>query len=93
VEIKLTVPDEFAPALVPASGDPARAALEAVGLEAYRQHRLTAFQLRRLLGIDSRFDLDAFLKEHDVFDYTLEDFENDLASLEALGLHTPVPRS
>jgi hypothetical protein len=91
VEIRVNVPDEFASSLVRPGGDPSRTALEAFGLEAYRQRRLTASQLRRLLGIESRFELDAFLKEHEVFDYTMEDFEHDMANLEALGLKTPRP--
>jgi hypothetical protein len=54
------------------------AALEAVGLEAYRQRRITGYQLRMLPGIRSRYELD---EEHQVYDYSIEDFEQDLASL------------
>lgn len=64
--------------------DPSRAALEALGLEAYRQRRISAYQLRTLLGIPSRWDLDAFLKEHQVESYTAEDFEHDLSTLRHL---------
>ncbi len=68
-----------------ASGrDPARAALEAIAVEAYRQRRLSGYQLRTLLGIGSRFELDAFLKERQVYDYTVEDFEQDLAAIREL---------
>jgi hypothetical protein len=58
-----------------------RAALEALGLEAYRRHRISAYQLRTLLGIRSRWDLDAFLKEHQVETYTAEGFEHDLTTI------------
>jgi hypothetical protein len=34
-----------------------------------------------LLGISSRYEFDGFLKEHQVFDYTIEDFEKDLAGI------------
>ena len=34
-----------------------------------------------LLGIPSRFELDRFLKEHQVEKYTAEDFEHDLATI------------
>jgi hypothetical protein len=37
-----------------------------------------------LLGIRSRYELDGFLKKHQVYDYTLEDFEKDLAALREL---------
>jgi hypothetical protein len=33
-------------------------------LEAYRERRMTGYQLRTLLGIPSRYKLDRFLKEH-----------------------------
>jgi hypothetical protein len=65
-------------------GVPARAALEALALEAYRERRLTGYQVRQLLGIRSRYDLDGFLKEHQVYDYTIEEFEKDLASIGEL---------
>jgi len=37
-----------------------------------------------LLGISSRFDLDALLKEHKVEKYTIEHFEHDLATIGEL---------
>jgi len=84
MQITVTVPDELAAPLLPPGQDPARAALEAIGLEAYRQRRITGYQLRTLLGIPSRYELDGFLKEHQVFDYTIEDFEQDLATMREL---------
>jgi hypothetical protein len=81
MRITLEIPDDLVPTLAAPGQDPSRAALEALALEAYREGRLTAYQLRTLLGIPSRYQLDGFLKEHKVFDYIIEDFENDLASL------------
>ena len=79
MEIIISVPDEFAAPLIRAGQEPSRAALEALALEAYRERRLTGYQLRTLLGIPSRFELDALLKEHKIEKYTIEDFEHDLA--------------
>ena len=42
------------------------AALESLALEAYRSHAITAAQLRRLLAFETRMQVDAFLKEHEV---------------------------
>jgi len=74
--------------LLPCSGrqarTPPRAALEAIALEAYRHQRLSAYQLRTLLGIGSRYEMEGFLKERQVYDYTLEDFEQDLAAIREL---------
>ena len=84
MQITLEIPDELAATLVPPGQDPARGALEALALEAYRERRLTGYQLRTLLGIRSRYELDGFLKKHQVYDYTIEDFEKDLASIREL---------
>jgi hypothetical protein len=43
--------------------------------------------LRRLLGFGSRYELDGFLKAHDVYeDYTLQDLEQELEGLKRLGI-------
>ena len=81
MQVTVDIPDELAASLWPAGQDPSRAALEAFGLEAYRQRRLSAYQLRTLLGIPSRWELDAFLKEHQVETYTADDFEHDLDTI------------
>jgi predicted HTH domain antitoxin len=60
--------------------DPAREALEALAIEGYRTGALTTRQTRLLLGFSTRYQLDGFLKEHAVeeFSYGVEDFEHDL---------------
>jgi len=84
MQITVTFPDDLAAPLLPPGQEPARTALEAIGLEAYRQHRISAFQLRTLLGIPSRYELDGFLKEHRVETYTAEHFEHDLATIRQI---------
>ena len=78
VEIILTIPDELARHMISEGLDPSRQALEDMAVEAYRGHRLTGAQLRRVLGISSRYELDAFLKKRAVWlEYTLEDFRRE----------------
>jgi uncharacterized protein UPF0175 len=84
MQVTIEIPDELAATLAARGQDPARAALEAIGLEAYRERRITGYQLRTLLGISSRYEFDGFLKEHQVEKYTAEDFEHDLATLRQL---------
>ena len=84
MQITFSIPDEFVAPLLRAGQEPSRAALEALAVEAYRERRITGYQLRMLLGISSRFDLDALLKEHKVEKYTIEDFEHDLATIGEL---------
>ena len=84
MQITIEIPDDLAATLSASGQDPTRAALEAVAVEAYRQQRLSGYQLRTLLGIGSRYELDGFLKERHVYDYALEDFEKDLAAIREL---------
>ena len=52
--------------------------LEKAGLEAYRAREISSYELRLMLGIKSRLELDAFLKAHGVYlEYTDEDFAYD----------------
>jgi hypothetical protein len=82
MQVTITVPDDLAAAFKLTDRDPAEAALQTMALEAYRERRITAYQVRTLLGIPSRFELDALLKEHRIETYTAEDFEHDLATLD-----------
>jgi hypothetical protein len=84
MQVTIEIPDELAAALAALGRDPGRAALEALGLEAYRQRRVTGYQLRTLLGIPSRYEFDGFLQEHRVEKYTAEDFEHDLATIRRI---------
>jgi hypothetical protein len=84
MQIRLEIPDELASAITGLGQDLDRAALEALVLEAYRQRRISGYQLRTLLGIPSRYELDGFLKQHRIYDYTIEDFEKDLAGIREI---------
>ena len=67
MQLILDLPDELFAALAPSGQDLSRAALEAIALEAYREHKLTFAQLRHLLGFASPYELDGFLKQHQVW--------------------------
>ena len=84
MQITVTIPDDLAAPLLSTGQEPARAALEALALEGYRQRRITGYQLRTLLDIPSRYELDGFLKQHEVYDYTIEDFDHDLATIREI---------
>jgi hypothetical protein len=84
MQITLELPEDIAQGLESKWRDLPRAALESLALEAYRSRALTAAQLRRLLGFQTRMQVDAFLKEHEIYDYTAEDFEQDRETLRQL---------
>jgi predicted HTH domain antitoxin len=66
--------------------DPAREALEALAIEGYRCGALTSFETQRWLGFESRYELDGFLRAHNVWEhaYSTEDFERDCETLQEL---------
>ena len=78
MDVHLEIPEEVARQLASDANGLARAALEAIALEGVRSGKLTVAQARRLLGIQSRYEMDGFLKAHGVFlDLTLEDVRRD----------------
>lgn len=81
MQVTLDIPDEFAAQIAARGKDPARAALEALALEGYRNETLSEAEIRRMLGFASRFEVHAFLKEHGAWlNYSIEDAERDLAT-------------
>ncbi len=85
MNVVIHIPDDFAEQLS-VGGDVERQALEALALESYRAGRLTKAELRRLLGIESRLEVDAFLKAHDVYDsITIEEIERQVQDVQRLG--------
>jgi hypothetical protein len=61
-----------------------RQAVEALALQAYQAGKLTAYELRGILGIETRYELDGFLKARGVYEpVTLEDIRRDVQELRA----------
>jgi predicted HTH domain antitoxin len=84
--VTISVPDELLAVFSVPGKDLSRAAVEALALEAYRTRKISAAQLRRLLGFQTRMELDAFLKDHGVeLEYSLEDLERDRETHRQLG--------
>ena len=87
MNLTLEIPDDLAPRLMAGGCDLSRAALEMIVAEAYREDRITKPELQRLLGIETSYQLDGFLKAHGIWiDYTLEDAAREQRSLDRLGL-------
>lgn len=82
MEVTVTIPEDIAAQLHTKWQDLPRAALESLALEAYRSGTLSTAQLRRLLGFESRYELDGFLKNAGIYlDYDLEDLKQDLETI------------
>ena len=86
MDLTLHIPDDVAERLAAAGGDLSRRALEAFALEEHKAGRITEPQLQQLLGLQTRTELDGFLKAHGVWlSYTPEDLERERAALRRLG--------
>lgn len=86
MEVTLQIPDDLA-SRMGASADLARRALEALALEELKSGHISKPELRRLLGFETRYELDEFLKAHEVYeDYTLADVEKEVETLKRLGV-------
>ena len=51
---------------------------------AYRDGRLTMEQARQLLGFGTRMQVDSFLQQQSIYDYAVEDLNQDMATLDRL---------
>ena len=87
MEVTIQVPEAIARRLQEKWGqDIPRHVLESMALEGFRERILTTEELRQLLGFETKFDVHAFLKAHDVPFYTLADLEHDRQTSARLGL-------
>jgi hypothetical protein len=79
MQVTVQLPDDLGQ-----RANPAREALEAFAIEGYRSGALTALQVRELLGFETRYELDGFLKAHQVWEraYSIQDLEIDAAGFE-----------
>ena len=87
MELTVRIPDDIAGRMDASVGSLSRRAIEALALEEFRSGHITKPELRRLLGFGTRFQLDCFLKAHDVYEnYTLQDLEQEIEGLQRLGV-------
>jgi len=78
MQVTIELPEDIGQQLTSKWRDLPRAALEALALQAYRAKMLSTEQLCRLLGFETRYDLDGYLKQHQVWlEYSFEDFERE----------------
>lgn len=85
MQVTLDIPDALASQLAAAGKDPARAALEATLVDAYRTGKLYEGDLRQALGYRTRMQVHALLAEHGVpLNYDTGDLQQDPATLDRL---------
>jgi Uncharacterised protein family (UPF0175) len=78
MDVTVHIPDTISARLGMDPAEIPRWLLEKAGLEAYRAREISGYELRLMLGLKSRLEVDAFLKTHGVYlEYTDEDFNHD----------------
>lgn len=86
MNLMVRIPDELASRFTSAD-EAERRTLEALALHEFRLGHLTRPELKRVLGLATRGELDAFLVNHGVVGrYSESDLEQDRADLQRLGL-------
>ena len=87
MRVTIDLPEDVSAALRDRWDDVPRRSLEAIAVQGYRTGALTEAQVRRLLHLESRFQVHALFKEHHVpLRYTEADLEEDLRTQRELGI-------
>ena len=76
------IQDTVAERMLGGCADPARKLLEDSVAQAYREGKLTEWEVQQALGMETRFEVDPFLGRYEIYDYTAEDFRKDLQTVE-----------
>ena len=80
MSVQVEIPDQIFRTAAP---DMSRRVLETVALEGFKSGQLTLYQVRLLLGFETRFEVHEFLAKHDV-NYSVEDAESESVLLREL---------
>jgi hypothetical protein len=85
MHVAIELPEDIGRQLEQKWGDLPRRAREAVVIEAHRSGVLSQAQVQSLLGLASRWETDALLKQAGVYlDYTEADLQRDLSNSRKL---------
>ena len=88
MHVTIELPADISEVLQGRWGDVSRHTLEVLALDAYyRTGVLSENQIKRLLGLENRFQVHALLKEHRVsYRYSELDLQDDLRTHRELGI-------
>ncbi len=85
MQVAIELPEDIAEGLRAKWEDLPRHALEAIALEGYRSGALTESQARRLLGFETRLEVNSFFREHGVYyNYTPSEINQEIETNERL---------
>ena len=82
MNVSIIVPDDVVLRLKTRWNDLSRSTLEALAIEAYKADVITENEVQRMLNLDSRWDVDEFLKRARAYiDYTEIDLQQDIDTI------------
>jgi uncharacterized protein UPF0175 len=85
MQVAIQLPEDIAEGLRTKWKDLPRHALEALALEGYRSGALTESQVRRVLGLESRLEVNSFLRDHGInYNYTPSEIDQEIKPNERL---------
>ncbi len=83
--VKIELPEDVEHCLEKLWGDLPRHTLETLAIQGYRARVLSRSQVRRMLGFETRTQVDEFMKYAGVpFEYAVDDFEHDAEASQRL---------
>ena len=83
--VTIQLPEDIESCLEEQWGNLPRHALEALAIEGYRTGVLSRSQVCRMLGFETRAEVDEFTKRAGIgFGYTIDDFEHDAETSQHL---------
>ncbi len=79
MQLAIELPEEISEELRAKWKDLPRLGLEAIAVEGYRSGALTESQVRRMLGFESRVQVNAFLRDHALYyEYSQAEIEHEI---------------
>jgi predicted HTH domain antitoxin len=86
MQVTVEIPDDLASQLIPAGQDSSRTLLEGAALKAFCEDRVTSYELCQILGFETRYQLDGFLKDRGIHHgaYGPEDLKQDIRTIDRL---------
>ncbi|MDZ4658104.1 MAG: UPF0175 family protein [Bythopirellula sp.] len=83
--VSFELPNDLQHELQAAFGDLGQAAKEALAVRGYSERKYGLSTLRRLLGLETRWDVEKWMADHQIVrNYSVEDLESDIETLRSL---------
>lgn len=85
MQVAIELPEDIAEDLRAKWKDLPRHALEAIALEGYRSGALTESQVRRVLGFETRLEVNSFLRDRGIYyNYAPSEIDQEIETNERL---------